>query len=70
MRENHTSGSVQGVPGNRHSYCDIVPQYPGAPGSVWCSVVAGVLAVLRSSNAALYSRKSPIYTALQRHDFR
>src|SRR5215510_1970784 len=22
MRENHTSGSVQGVPGNRHSYCD------------------------------------------------
>ena len=24
MRENHTSGSVQGVPGNRHSYCDIL----------------------------------------------
>ena len=24
MRENHMSGSVQGVPGNRHSYCDIV----------------------------------------------
>src|SRR5262245_29879551 len=23
MRENHTSGAVQGVPGNRHSYCDI-----------------------------------------------
>jgi hypothetical protein len=22
MRENHTSGTVQGVPGNRHSYCD------------------------------------------------
>ena len=22
MRENHTSGSEQGVPGNRHSYCD------------------------------------------------
>jgi hypothetical protein len=26
MRENHTSGTVQGVPGNRHSYCDILPQ--------------------------------------------
>jgi AhpD family alkylhydroperoxidase len=24
MRENHTSGTVQGVPGNRHSYCDIL----------------------------------------------
>jgi hypothetical protein len=22
MRESHTSGSVQGVPGNRHPYCD------------------------------------------------
>ena len=35
MRENHTSGTVQGVPGNRHSYCD--KPYPMMGESNYCA---------------------------------
>ena len=48
MRENHTSGSVQGVPGNRHSYCDILvlallsPPYLCAPCSCGVLTLCGM----------------------------
>jgi len=37
MRENHTSGSVQGVPGNRHSYCDTASHHAPTTLSCWPS---------------------------------
>ena len=49
MRENRTSGTVRGVPGNRHSYRE------SAPSEAWCILQGASPCLVRSSHPPVSS---------------